>query len=143
VLVLSGEEDGDEYLIDSPLDGNDRHQSEYGVRSVPKFEEPEEFEEGYHPNQREDMRQGSYHGPELGPRLHHRPKHQGNEEQGEENGRIPRNWTYRHDGDPDKSAGILQARLGVREGLDEHVRDDENYRDTDGPKNFNEYDRGP
>ena len=40
VLELTGEEDGDEDLLDGALDGDDGDDSENGVRRIPKLEEP-------------------------------------------------------------------------------------------------------
>ena len=40
MLELTGEEDGDEDLLDGTLDGDDGDDSENGVRRIPKLEEP-------------------------------------------------------------------------------------------------------
>jgi hypothetical protein len=48
VLELSGQEDSDEDLEDTPLHGNDGNDTEDSVRSGPSFEVPKEFKEGNH-----------------------------------------------------------------------------------------------
>lgn len=40
VLELSGEADGDEELLDQPLDRDDGNQTNHCVRGIPKLEEP-------------------------------------------------------------------------------------------------------
>lgn len=65
VLKLSGQEDGDEDLEDTPLNRHDRDDTEHSVRGIPKLEEPKELEEGNHTNNRTKVGDGSHGSTEL------------------------------------------------------------------------------
>lgn len=65
VLELSREEDGDEDLEDTPLNGHGRYDTQYGVRSIPKFQEPKELEECDHSYDCSKVGDGSHGGSEL------------------------------------------------------------------------------
>lgn len=40
VLEFTGQEDGYEDFVNSPLDENDRNKTKDGMRSIPRFQEP-------------------------------------------------------------------------------------------------------
>ena len=65
VFELSREEDGDEDLEDTSLDGHGGNDTQDGVRSFPKFKEPEELEESDHSDHGTKVGNGSHSRTEL------------------------------------------------------------------------------
>lgn len=65
MLELSRQEDGNENLEDTPLNSNDRNDTENGMTRVPELEEPEEFEESHDTNHSTEMGNGGHGGSEL------------------------------------------------------------------------------
>lgn len=65
VLEFSGEEDGDGYLEDSPLDHHHRNETDDSVRCVPHFQVPKELKEGDQADNGSHVRNSSHYGTEL------------------------------------------------------------------------------
>ena len=85
----------------------------------------EEFEEPNHSDNSENVRSGRHERSKLGERgIQHRSKEERDDEHHKQHCSIPNDRSKRHERNANQRTWRVRARI-VREGLDEHIRDNE------------------
>lgn len=128
VLVFSRDTDRDEDLEDASLDRNGRDETEDGVTEIPPLENPKEFEEGDHADDRTDVRDRGHDRSKVAAAraANWRDKERGEEEDDEEDS-VEDDRTESDDGDAEE-----RIDLGIGKGLDEEVRNGEDDGQSEG-----------
>ena len=104
MLKFSRQEHGNEDLEDAPLHSHDRNQTQDGMRRIPQFQKPQEFEKRNHAHNRTEVRNGSHRRTELvGTRVETWTKENGDEEEGNEQRHVEYNRSEGDDGDSQQS----------------------------------------
>lgn len=122
MFELARQEHGDQDLVDSTLNRDNRNETKNGMRRVPGFQEPlqkwlafgrtnkwrgtnKELKEPKHSDNTENVRDGSYQRSKSRERgIHHGSEEQRNEEQHKEHRGVPDNGPEGDDGDANQWA---------------------------------------
>lgn len=142
VLELTREEDGDDRFEERSLDGDSSKHADDDVRHPPSLQIPDELEECQQPEYSQAVHRRSDDSREL---WHEVRQHRAEEDRGEEadyqDSSIPHYRTECEDEHPDERTTLLVSVDW--EGLHEHVRDSEDNRHRDWPKDFAENNSPP